>query len=100
MQVNELSEHVETSISIIIPAKNKVKNIIHLLSDILQQDYPKELFEVIIIDEELAELIKSGSISTPEMLEQKGIKTLSHNAFELFEKGETSLEEIYPLLMN
>jgi len=51
MQVNELSEHVETSISIIIPARNEVKNIIHLLSDILQQDYPKELFEVIIIDD-------------------------------------------------
>lgn len=60
----------------------------------------KAIYEVIVIDEELAELIKSGSISTPEMLEQKGIKTLSHNAFELFEKGETSLEEIYPLLMN
>ena len=45
MQVNELSEHVETSISIIIPARNEVKNIIHLLSDILKQDYPKELFD-------------------------------------------------------
>ena len=29
-----------------------------------------------------------------------GITTLAENAFELFEKGETSIEEVYSILFN
>jgi general secretion pathway protein E/type IV pilus assembly protein PilB len=60
----------------------------------------KAVYEVIPIDEELAEQIKNGNHNTGNVLKEKGIKTLSENAYELFENGMTSLEEIYSLLMN
>jgi type IV pilus assembly protein PilB len=60
----------------------------------------KAVYEVVTIDEELGEAIKSSSYSVGNLFKERGIKTLSENAFELFEKGETSLDEIYSLLMN
>jgi general secretion pathway protein E/type IV pilus assembly protein PilB len=58
----------------------------------------KAVYEVIPIDEELAECIKNGNLAVYDLLKKKNIKTLSENAFELFEQGVTSIEEIYPLL--
>jgi poly-beta-1,6-N-acetyl-D-glucosamine synthase len=40
-----------TPVSIIIPARNEEKNIGRLLQDIQQQDYPKALLEVIVVDD-------------------------------------------------
>ncbi len=40
-----------TFVSIIIPARNEAENIQKCLSSILQQTYPSELFEVIVIDD-------------------------------------------------
>ncbi len=40
-----------TTISIIIPARNEAKNIFNILHDISEQNYPAELFEVIVIDD-------------------------------------------------
>lgn len=40
-----------TSFSIIIPARNEENNIAKCLNTILAQNYPKELFEVIVIDD-------------------------------------------------
>lgn len=40
-----------TTISIIIPARNEAKNIFNILHDIFEQNYPAELFEVIVIDD-------------------------------------------------
>ena len=60
----------------------------------------KAVYEVIPIDEELAEVIKSSNFAVGDLLKKKGIKTLSENAFELFEQGQTTMEEIYPLLIN
>jgi len=34
------------------------------------------------------------------LLKERNIKTLRENAFELFEKGMTSIDEIYPILLN
>jgi general secretion pathway protein E/type IV pilus assembly protein PilB len=34
------------------------------------------------------------------LLEERGIKTLAENAFGLFADGQTSIDEIYPLLFN
>ena len=55
---NELSEwHLpenwipKTSLSIIIPARNEAENISSCLQSILQQNYPKDLFEIIVIDD-------------------------------------------------
>jgi cellulose synthase/poly-beta-1,6-N-acetylglucosamine synthase-like glycosyltransferase len=45
------SETVLHSISILIAARNEEKNISNLLSDLIQQDYPKHLLEVIVADD-------------------------------------------------
>lgn len=60
----------------------------------------KALYEVIPIDAELAEHIKTGNYKVDELLKERNIKTLAQNAFELFETGLTSLDEVYPLLLN
>ena len=51
VETSELSDNVQTFISIIIPARNEAKNIENILNDILQQKYPNDLFEVMVIDD-------------------------------------------------
>lgn len=58
----------------------------------------KAVYEVISIDNELAAEIKSGNFAVQHLLQARGIKSLADNAFELLENGQTSLEEIYPIL--
>lgn len=58
----------------------------------------KAVYEVIPLDMELTQEIKQGNLYINPLLEQRGIKTLGENAFALFAKGETTIEEIYPLL--
>ncbi|MBO9572272.1 MAG: type II/IV secretion system protein [Chitinophagaceae bacterium] len=60
----------------------------------------KAVYEVIPIDEDFAEHIKTMNYNVASLTSQRNIKTLSENAFELFEQGQTSLDEIYSLLMN
>jgi type IV pilus assembly protein PilB len=60
----------------------------------------KAVYEVISIDQQLSTLIKTGTHEVEQVLAERGISTLAENAFELFAAGETSLEEIYPLLLN
>jgi general secretion pathway protein E/type IV pilus assembly protein PilB len=60
----------------------------------------KAIFEVIAIDEELAAEIKTSNHKIDHLLKERKIKTLSENAFELFKIGETSIDEIYPILIN
>ena len=60
----------------------------------------KAIFEVIPIDAELAQNIKNGEFNVSKKLKERGIVSLADNAFDLFLKGESSLEEIYPLLLN
>jgi biofilm PGA synthesis N-glycosyltransferase PgaC len=50
-EVHTLANNCSTTVSIIIPARNEAKNIANLLQDITNQIYPKELIEVIIIDD-------------------------------------------------
>ena len=38
-------------VSILIPARNEAENILDCLQSILKQNYPKELFEIIVIDD-------------------------------------------------
>lgn len=57
------------------------------------------IYEVIPIDFELADLIKNNIHDVNDKLKQRNITKLSDAAFALFEKGETSIEEIYPLLL-
>jgi len=59
----------------------------------------KAIYELIPIDTELAECIKEGVSYVDDKLADRQIKKLSQRAFELLEAGETSLEEVYSLLM-
>lgn len=58
------------------------------------------IYEVIPIDRELSELIRGRKegVSEKEILKQKEIKLLADNAFEAFRNGDTSFEEVYPIL--
>jgi len=60
----------------------------------------KAVYEVIPVDAELSNEIKAGNMSAGVLLKERNIKTLAENAFLLFSKGQTSLEEIFPLLLN
>jgi len=40
-----------TPVSVIIPARNERKNILNCLDDIVKQDYPAGLFEIIVVDD-------------------------------------------------
>jgi general secretion pathway protein E/type IV pilus assembly protein PilB len=60
----------------------------------------KAVYEVIPIDRDLAEQIKNANMNIKDRLKERQIKTLAENAFELFEQGHTSLDEIYALLTN
>jgi cellulose synthase/poly-beta-1,6-N-acetylglucosamine synthase-like glycosyltransferase len=43
--------HEQTFISVIIPARNEESNIRSLLTSLQEQSYPKELFEIIVVDD-------------------------------------------------
>ncbi len=60
----------------------------------------KAIYEVIPIDGELSLCIKEGRMNVDTQLAERNVKSLAENAFQLFANGETSLEEIYPLLYN
>ena len=57
------------------------------------------IYEVLNVDAKTANAIKNNAIV--ELVENnKEYKTLSDKAFDIFAKGETSLEEIYSILIN
>jgi type IV pilus assembly protein PilB len=60
----------------------------------------KAVYEVIPVDHELSEKIKKAQFDIKEDLKKRGIKTLAENAFDIFEKHDTTIDEIYPLLFN
>lgn len=57
----------------------------------------KAIYEVLPITNEVIKLIKSGNI---ESYSYQDRKNLAEKAFDLFKNGETSLDEIYPILIN
>jgi len=60
----------------------------------------RAIYEIITIDHEMATYIKKGETDISAKLLERGIRPLSYNAFDLLEQGMTSMEEVYPLLMN
>jgi general secretion pathway protein E/type IV pilus assembly protein PilB len=60
----------------------------------------KAIYEVISITHELAEMIKDNIQNERNILKVNSIKSLADNAFDLFLKGETTIEEIYAILSN
>ena len=60
----------------------------------------KAIYEIIPITKELTDLIKKNVLEIDDYLSQKNIKTLKTNAIALVASGETSIEEIYALLID
>ena len=60
----------------------------------------KAIYEIIPIDRDFSEAIKNNVSNISSLIKRKKIKLLSETAFELFATGETSIEEIYPLLID
>ena len=60
----------------------------------------KAIYEVITVDRRFSRLIKDNKLEIEEELKEYDIKTLEANAFSLFLDGETSLDEVYPYLLN
>ncbi len=57
------------------------------------------VFEVIPIDYELGQKIKSSDFDVSKMLKERNIKRLSDQAFDLLSQGKTTIEEIYSMLL-
>jgi type IV pilus assembly protein PilB len=60
----------------------------------------KAIYEVINITKELTDEIKKSSTSIDEYLKRNKIAKLAENALKLFMDGQTTVEEIYPYLIN
>ena len=58
------------------------------------------IYEIIPIDSIFEAYIRENKFDIGETLQEKGIRTLAENAYHVFEQGLTSLEEIYPVLLN
>ncbi|MBL8001154.1 MAG: type II/IV secretion system protein [Flavobacteriales bacterium] len=55
------------------------------------------VYEVLRLDGELAELLRTGTHDAGAVLGRKGIRTLAASAYELLRDQRTSLEEVHPL---
>ena len=59
----------------------------------------RAIYEVLTVDNSIAELIKNNTISTL-LTKKDDYQSLSDKAFDILTAGETSLEEIYSILIN
>jgi type IV pilus assembly protein PilB len=60
----------------------------------------RAIYQVVPIDQTLAGKIRDKESEVSEILRERHINSLAENAFKLFADGETTIEEIYPLLYN
>lgn len=60
----------------------------------------RALYELLFIDKELSQLIKTQSTNSSEYMSQKGVKSISSLAIECLLNGQTSIDEAIPLLLN
>lgn len=58
------------------------------------------VYEIVPIDQGLGLEIRNKNMDVRELLKERGLFTMAENAFNLFAGGDTSIEEIYPLLLN
>lgn len=76
--------NINLKISIIIPVRNEVQNIKHLLTDIEKQTFPKQQFEVIVVDDsstdgtrELVKQLAAHSNTTIRLIQLPDLLTTS-----------------------
>ncbi len=60
----------------------------------------KAIYEIISVDDEMAERIRNNKLNLNYLTENNKIRTLSDSAIDLFLAGETSLSEIFPILIS
>ncbi len=60
----------------------------------------KAVYEIIPVNQELVDKIQEKELDITEYLKKEGIQTLQSNAIRLVREGITSIEEIYPLLVD
>ncbi|WP_428741583.1 GspE/PulE family protein [Tenacibaculum sp.] len=60
----------------------------------------RAIYELVVIDNDIAREMNKKEQDYSKIIKEKGIKTLPEKAFDLLEKGETSLKEIYSILIN
>jgi len=60
----------------------------------------KAIYEILPIDKELMNYIKNNQLTIDEYLKLNKVKTLKDNAINLIQNGTTSVEEVFPLLMD
>jgi len=60
----------------------------------------RSIYEVIRIDHYLAEAIRKKDLNVEEYLKKQGVTTLKDSALSLLKQGQTSLEEILPIINN
>lgn len=58
----------------------------------------KAIYEVIPIDKSMQEAIRTSRSGIEDLLKERQITSLKDSAMELFNKGETTMEEILPIL--
>lgn len=75
-----------TKISIIIPARNEAQNISHCLQSILEQTYPADLFEIIVVDDHstdnTVQLVQSFNNENIHCIFLKNFVTGTFNAYK------------------
>ncbi|MFD1628877.1 glycosyltransferase family 2 protein [Pseudopedobacter beijingensis] len=80
-----LPRECNTTVSIIIAARNEEKNIASTINDILSQSYPKHLFELIIVDDHSTD----NTANIVENYASEGVKLISlreSNALNSYKK--------------
>lgn len=58
----------------------------------------KAIYEVIPVDKQMQEAIRTSRNEIGDLLKERQITSLKDSAMELFSKGETTMEEILPIL--
>jgi cellulose synthase/poly-beta-1,6-N-acetylglucosamine synthase-like glycosyltransferase len=73
----------QTLISILIPARNEAENILPCIASILKNNYPKELFEIIVIDDhsddETPQYVRNLGHPNVRLIELKNYVKLGEN---------------------
>ncbi|MBN1154772.1 glycosyltransferase [candidate division KSB1 bacterium] len=91
-RINKKVQSADYFVSVVVAARNEEKNISHLLSDLLQQTYPRELYELIVVDDQssdnTAKIVATASLDYPFIRlvtaadDKNGLLTAKKNAIQ------------------
>lgn len=92
MPVFHGSAAASVKISVIIPVRNEEKHLAALVSDMMEQDYPKTLFELIFVDDHSDDGTKALIHSFMEVFSWEGIRYLALADFHGREGKKAAIE--------